>query len=115
MGTVVGRPVNSDDARKAGFTNQGAAAGGYCFHSNVNGMWLLKQCLDHWNGQGRWIDLPALISQAAEIVKIPGLINVDAPPLLLAGEMPARINHELELLGLAPIQDRRAMSLSLPG
>ncbi len=105
VGTVVERPVNSDNARKAGFTNQGAAAGGYCFHSNVNGMWLLKQCLDHWNGQGRWIDLPALISQAAEVAKIPGLINVDAPPLLLAGEMPTRINHELELLGLAPIPD----------
>ena len=105
VGTVVDRPVNSDDARKAGFTNQGAAAGGYCFHSNVNGMWLLKQCLDHWNAQGRWIDLPALISQAAEVTKIPGLIDVDAPPLLLAGEMPARINHELELSGLTPIPD----------
>lgn len=105
VGTVVDRPVNSDEARKAGFTNQGAAAGGYCFHCNVNGMWLLKQCLDHWNGQGRWIDLPALIAQAAEITKIPGLINVDAAPLLLAGEMPARINHELELLGLQPIPD----------
>jgi rhamnulokinase len=105
VGTVVERPINSDNARKAGFTNQGAAAGGYCFHSNVNGMWLLKQCLDHWNGQGRWIDLPALISQAAEVVRIPGLINVDAPPLLLAGEMPTRINHELELLGLTSIQD----------
>jgi rhamnulokinase len=105
VGTVLDRPVNSDDARKAGFTNQGAAAGGYCFHSNVNGMWLLKQCLDHWNAQGRWIDLPALIAQAAEITKIPGLINVDAPPLLVAGEMPARINRELQLLGLAPIQD----------
>ena len=109
VGTVVDRPVNSDDARKAGFTNQGAAAGGYCFHSNVNGMWLLKQCLDHWNGhssgQARGIDLPTLISQAAEVTKIPGLINVDAPLLLLAGEMPERINHELELLGLAPIPD----------
>ena len=105
VGTVVDRPVYSDDARKAGFTNQGAAAGGYCFHSNVNGMWLLKQCLDHWNGQGRWIDLPVLISQAAEVVEIPGLINVDAQPLLLAGEMPARINRELELLGLDPIPD----------
>jgi rhamnulokinase len=105
VGTVVNRPVYSDNARKAGFTNQGAAAGGYCFHSNVNGMWLLKQCLDHWNGQGRWIDLTVLISRAAEVVEIPGLINVDAPPLLLAGEMPARINHELELLGLNPIPD----------
>jgi len=105
VGTVVDRPINSDDARKAGFTNQGAAAGGYCFHSNVNGMWLLKQCLDHWNGQGRWIDLPVLISQAAEVTKIPGLIDVDAPLLLLAGEMPERINHELKLLGLASIPD----------
>lgn len=105
VGTVVERPINSNEARLAGFTNQGAAAGGYCFHSNVNGMWLVKQCLDQWCGEGRVIDIPTLIAGASEIYSIPGVIDVDAPDLLLAGEMPARINVELQRKGFEPIAD----------
>jgi rhamnulokinase len=105
VGTVVERPIHSDEARRAGFTNQGAAAGGYCFHTNVNGMWLVKQCLDHWCGEGRVVDIPALIAGASEVQSIPGFIDVDAPELLLAGEMPARINAELSRNGFSPIPD----------
>jgi rhamnulokinase len=105
VGTVVDRPVIVKEAMDAGFTNQGAAAGGYCFHTNVNGMWILKQCMDAWCSQGREVDLATLITQAAEVDSIPGLIHVDAPHLLLAGEMPARINRELTGLGLAQIPD----------
>lgn len=111
VGTVVERPINSPEAQSAGFTNQGAAAGGYCFHTNVNGMWLLKECLDCWNVQGRKIDLSQLIAQAAlvDAASIPGLINVDTAALMLAretaGEMPDRIIRELTLQGLTPIPD----------
>jgi rhamnulokinase len=106
VGTVIQQPITSHAAQKDGFTNQGAAAGGFLFHTNVNGMWILKQCLDHWAAEGRSFDLPALIDDAAQVVEIPGLINVDAPPLLLAGKMPERINDELTAKGLAPIPDR---------
>jgi rhamnulokinase len=105
VGTVVDRPINLPEAYSAGFTNQGAAAGGYCFHTNVNGMWLLKQCMDAWCAAGREIDLVELVAKAADVAEIPGWIDVDSPPLLLAGEMPARINAQLEAQGLAPIAD----------
>ena len=105
VGTVVKAPVASAEAMRAGFTNQGAAAGGYCFHTNVNGMWLVKQCLDSWCGEGREIALPGLVARAAEVVSIPGTIDVDAPELLLAGEMPARINEELLRAGHDAIVD----------
>jgi rhamnulokinase len=105
VGTIVEKPIGSAEALHAGFTNQGAAAGGYCFHSNVNGMWMLKQCMDAWCAQGRVIDLPTLIAQAAEVTAIPGWIDVDAAPLMLAGEMPSRINDELAGRGFATIAD----------
>lgn len=105
VGTVVEQPINSAAAQHAGFTNQGAGAGGYCFHTNVNGMWLLKQCLDRWCKDGREIELNALIAKAAQVDIIPGIIDVDAPPLLLAEEMPARINQELQRQGLQQIPD----------
>lgn len=105
VGTVVEKPVTSAEAMRAGFTNQGAAAGGYCFHTNVNGMWMVKQCLDQWRSEGRAIDLPALVAGAAEVAAIPGMVDVDAPSLLLAGEMPARINAELLRMGFDGIAD----------
>ena len=105
VGTVVDRPICSPEALRAGFTNQGAASGGYCFHRNVNGMWLLKQCTEHWRDQGREMEVATLIEWAAEVESIPGLMDVDAPELLLAGEMPERINHELRRAGHASIPD----------
>jgi rhamnulokinase len=110
VGTLLERPITSPEAQQAGFTNLGAASGGYCFHSNVNGMWLLKQCLNHWDLRPKTpatqLNLAALIDQAARVAEIPGLIDVDAPSLLLAGEMPARINRELQQRGHAAIPDQ---------
>jgi rhamnulokinase len=105
VGTVIERPIATPEAERVGFTNQGEAAGGFCFHTNINGMWIVKQCLDHWSRQGRKIELPALIEQAEKVTEIPGILNVDAPSLLLAGNMPERINSELALMGLSPIAD----------
>ena len=105
VGTVVERPITSAAAQHAGFTNQGAAGGGYLFHTNINGMWILKQCLDHWHAAGRRIELPELITKAGEISEIPGVIDVDAAPLMLAGDMPGRINRELSRSGSREISD----------
>jgi rhamnulokinase len=91
---------------RAGFTNQGAAGGGFCFHSNVNGMWILKQCLEGWRQDSRPWGLPELIARAAECENYPGIVHVDAPSLLLDGDMPARLNEQLCRAGLAEIPDR---------
>jgi rhamnulokinase len=105
VGTLIQSPVTTEAAMRAGYTNQGAAGGGFCFHTNVNGMWILKQCLESWKQAGRAWEIPALIARAAEC-NASGIIPVDAPPLMLAGDMPERLNDELRKLGCAPIEDR---------
>ncbi len=105
VGTLIDTPFTKVEAMKAGFTNQGAAGGGFCFHSNVNGMWILKQCLESWRPNGRPWDLPELIVQAAACDHFPGIVNVDSPSLLLDGDMPARLNEQLRLAGYAEIAD----------
>ncbi len=106
VGTIIERPFTSPEAMRAGFTNQGAAGGGFCFHSNVNGMWILKQCLESWQSEGRPWDLPELIVKAAEVERFPGIVPVDAPSLLLDGDMPIRLNEQLRSAGYAEIPDR---------
>ncbi len=105
VGTLVPTPIATPAALAAGFTNQGAAIGGSLFHTNVNGMWSLKQCLDHWNGQDRELDLLSLITHAAELPAPNLRFKVDAPALLLAGKMPERINDQLIAEGSQPIPD----------
>jgi rhamnulokinase len=104
VGTLISQPIATPEALAARYTNQGAAAGGFCFHTNVNGMWLLKQCMEAWSNAGRDVSISGLIQQAAECAT-GTVINVDAEPLLLAGNMPARINEQIAAAGHAPIPD----------
>ena len=105
VGMVIDAPFTAAEVMTAGFTNQGAAGGGFCYHTNVNGMWILKQCLESWRNDGRVWDLSALIAEAAACDRFPGIVPVDAPSLLLDGEMPARLNEQLRNSGCAEIAD----------
>jgi rhamnulokinase len=105
VGTLVKKPIVTREAMLAGFTNQGAAGGGFCFHTNVNGMWILKQCLESWRKAGRPWTAEALISKAERCDDFPGIVPVDAPELLLDDDMPVRLNAQLRLCGCAVIED----------
>jgi len=104
VGTLVAKPITTPEALAARYTNQGAASGGFCFHTNVNGMWLLKQCIEGWSASGRAWSVADLVKGAADCAP-PGVINVDAEPLLLPGNMPQRINQELLRTGQEAIPD----------
>jgi rhamnulokinase len=104
VGTLVQSPIPTPLALGTRFTNQGAACGNFCFHTNVNGMWLLKQCMDTWAAQGRVIAVDDLTRESAAS-SATGLIDVDAEHLLLSGNMSQRINRELTTKGFQPIPD----------
>jgi rhamnulokinase len=105
VGTLVNHAITTPEALTARFTNQGAAGGGYLFHTNVNGLWILKQCLDHYAAQGRPQAVDELLQAAAALPAPAHLLNVDAEPLLLEGEMPSRINQQLAEAGAEPFPD----------
>jgi rhamnulokinase len=105
VGTIVPAAITTPEAMAARYTNQGAAAGGFCFHTNVNGMWLIRQCRNAWAAQGRGWTIEDLVQKAAVCKTPEGTIDVDAEPLLLDSDMPARINAELAQRGLPAISD----------
>jgi len=100
VGTLLNKPVNSAAAREENFTNLGGADGTICFHKNVNGMWMLRQCMETWAEAGTTLDLPELVAAAAAIPPRSYVLNVDDPDLLLQGHMPERINAQLRSRGL---------------
>jgi rhamnulokinase len=94
VGTVLEQPRNGKVAAEENFTNLSAVGDRTCFHKNVNGMWLIRQCIDHWAAEGREWTVPELVAAAEKATKPQGLLDVDDAELLLAGRMPQRINAQ---------------------
>ena len=99
VGTVLDAPCVTDDARSLNFTNLGGVGGRICFLKNVNGMWLLRQCMDEWDQQGIHWSFQELLSRCASLPTPAALIDVDDPQLLLPGHTIDKINAQLEGLG----------------
>jgi rhamnulokinase len=104
VGTIVTEPVITRHAFDAGYTNLGAATGGLLFHSLINSMWVLKQCMDGWASEGRGWQIDDLVQKSAGC-DAGGVLDMDAEPLMLDSGMPQRINNELVRQGFDPIPD----------
>jgi rhamnulokinase len=102
VGALLDRPCNTEQAFAKDFTNQGAVAGQVCFHKNVNGMWLLRQCIEHWN---EGFTVPDLIAQAHGLPHPDHLFKVDQEDLMLPGNVPARINQQRRQAGFEPLNE----------
>jgi rhamnulokinase len=106
VGVVLERPCTSAAERRENFTNEGGVGGGIRFLKNVNGMWLLEECLREWQAAaGRCWTLPELIAECERRPASKMIFNVDAAELLLPGHMPSKINRQLEKAGHAPIPE----------
>ena len=105
VGTLTSVPVTTRAAFDSGYTNLGAATGDLMFHSLINSMWVLKQCMDSWAAQGRAWKIEDIVQQAAACDISTGLLDMDAESLMLDTEMPQRINNELTQAGFDPIPD----------
>ena len=95
VGTLLPQPNNSQRARDENFTSLIGADGAICFHKNVNGMWLLRQCMETWAAEGAALDIAQLVAAAAHAPVPAYTLDVDDPDLLLSGRMPHRINAQL--------------------
>ncbi len=106
VGTLVPAPLNSLSVRADNFTNLGAVGGMTCFHKGINGMWVLKQCMDQWAEEGEPWNIADLL-HAVDLEERPvDLLHVDDPTLLGMGGMPARINTLRSTHGLPKLSER---------
>src|SRR5262249_22302976 len=85
------------------FTNLGGVGGKICFLKNVNGMWLLRQCMEEWERRGMFWQLPDLLAACESLPAPSALIDVDDPPLMLPGDPIGKINSQLKRLGHPPL------------
>lgn len=103
VGCVLDSACVNAAARTSNFSNAGGVGGKIYFLKNVNGMWLLRQCIEHWRLQGQVWTVEQLVETCASLDAPESLIDVDDPDLLLPGDMPARINAQLKRSGQVSI------------
>jgi rhamnulokinase len=108
VGTLIEQPRNGPEAAADNFTNLGAVGDRICFHKNVNGMWLIRQCTDQWALDGRVWPVADLVAASEKVPCPEGLLDVDDPDLLLPERMPQRINSQRAQRGLAPLDESPA-------
>jgi rhamnulokinase len=99
VGAVLGSPCICDAARDKNFSNEGGIGGLTYFLKNVNGMWLLRQCMEQWQKDGHTFTIDQLIGSCSEMSRPADLLDVDDPDLLLPGDMPTRIHTQLVRAG----------------
>jgi rhamnulokinase len=95
VGTLLEHPCAGPDAARLNFTNEGGVGGRRCFLRNVNGLWLLEECLKHWQAEGEHWTWDALLEAASQLPTPEVLLDVDDPELLQPGNMPGRIVAQL--------------------
>jgi rhamnulokinase len=110
VGTVLPRACLTDAAYRCNFSNEGGLGGTVRFLKNVNGMWLIEECLRAWREEQVVWDLAALVA-ACRTLDVPReLLAVDDPRLLLSHGMPDRINSVLRDHGHREISTHPSMA-----
>jgi rhamnulokinase len=110
VGCVIDSACTSDAARRANFSNEGGVGGKIYFLKNVNGMWLLRQCMEQWRLHAEAWTVEQLIAGCRGLGTPEHLIDVDDPDLLLPGDMPGRIDAQLNRAGKPSIAEGDAMA-----
>lgn len=90
LGVETRRPILTEEARKAGFTNEGGVGGKIRFLQNITGLWMLQQLIRHWEEEGKETDYEYLLA-AAEQSGISSVIDVDDKAFQSPADMEAAI------------------------
>jgi rhamnulokinase len=91
VGVELDRPVLTEAARLANFSNERGVDGHIRFFRNVVGLWLLSECARTWHAQGVRADLPTLLARAEMLAAPQAMFDVNDPRFMPTGDMPRRI------------------------
>lgn len=102
VGLELERPVLSEAARAANFTNEGGVDGTVRFLHNVMGLWLLSESVRTWEkADGAAIDLVELLAAAEAVTTTVAVFDTNHPRFLTPGDLPQRIAEYCAEHGLA--------------
>ncbi len=76
LGIELDQPILTEEARIAGFTNEGAVGGKIRFLQNITGLWILQRLMAEWKKEDMNIDYQYLMTEADKVGDF-SVIDVD--------------------------------------
>lgn len=92
LGAVIDQPILTEEARLAGFSNEGGVGGKIRFLQNITGLWILQCLIEEWKAEQQLVDYDLLLSEA-EASTFSGIIDVDAQQFATPGKMRQKIDR----------------------
>jgi len=92
LGVELDSPVLTEEARAAGFTNEGGVGGKIRFLQNITGLWMLQRLIAQWKEQGLPTGYEFLVSEA-EKSSFSTIVDVDDKMFQNPPDMQAAISH----------------------
>jgi len=91
VGVETERPIVTEEARKANFTNEAGVDGRNRFLHNVMGLWLLNESLRTWGLENEVEETARLLGAAAAVEGAVPVFDPNDPRLLPPGDIPSRV------------------------
>lgn len=92
IGMTLPEPVINDKSYACNFTNEGGMNGSYHFSKNVTGLWLVQQCRQIWQKNGRDYSYAELTEMAQKAPHMKTIVDPDYNEFLRVGDMVEKIN-----------------------
>lgn len=90
LGVETQKPILTDEAMRANFTNEGGVDG-FRFLKNIAGLWVIQECRRAWLAETPELDWPTVTAEAEAAPRFATLVDPDDPAFLRPGDMPSRI------------------------
>ena len=90
LGIETDEPILSEDARKAGFSNEGGVRGTIRFLQNITGLWMLQRLISQWKSAGLETGYGYLLSEAS-LSDINSIVDVDDASFMHPEDMCAAV------------------------
>jgi sugar (pentulose or hexulose) kinase len=112
-GVELKKAVITDASFAANITNEGGVEGTIRFLTSLAGLWLVQECRRQWQREGSDFSYAQLTEMARRARPFAARIRPDDESLGAPGDMPARINAQLERTGQRPLSDKGEMVRSI--
>ncbi|MFZ2653683.1 MAG: FGGY-family carbohydrate kinase [Victivallales bacterium] len=93
LGIENDKPVLTEKARLAGYTNEGGLDSKIRFLTNIMGLWLLQECSRNWKEQGKNYSYSDMVKMAEKAEPMKFIVNPNNQKFLAPCDMPAKIKE----------------------
>ena len=105
----IDKPVLTEKARKAAYTNEGGLDGKIRFLTNIMGLWLLQECSRVWNEKGKKYSYSDMVKMAETTEPMKFLVNPNNQKFLAPCDMPEKIREYCRETKQGEIKDDAAV------